>query len=492
MSTHTKRKSATVRAEQKEEEDEEDEEDESMDEKRPEISAFYPSDREPGEGIDSEHITAVISSESESLLRKRSKEEGSMRRNKAVECDSSGTQKHSGFDPVDVSEKPDQAKASEDLQRINTMLRSEISDVREELQKRLEDLEVQRRAEAEARTRLKRLSCKHSSQAVEKEEQEKEWKTQLESERAETERLRKDVAALETEVKSRKEESKKNEREEQEEEKNKELEDRESEMIELNMQLKKQLAEVKAQLALEREERKREGEERNQITNMVTDEKKELSTKLTELKAELEELKRSREEDERGGEEKLLITNSPLKYLTLHDNELNSNIVHYDNKLLPSPEQHLLFCQSTNQLNMLVSQTTADLIHEEQTVIDPERSPLSDEGQMGQVASDSEEYLAGSPPSDQRGELSTLQKCGSTSPEMEKEVERLHKEKAKETQRAQQSQVKLEVLQSQVNNTSVYLIYPATENDLYLYNTKKIFSVLNHNTWAVSSWLTKR
>ncbi|XP_035017162.2 centromere protein F isoform X2 [Hippoglossus stenolepis] len=464
MSTHTKRTTATVRAERKEEEEE------SMDEKRPEITACYPSDREPGEGIDSEHITAVISSESESLqregLRRKSKEEGNMRRNKAVECDSSGTQKHSGFDPVlcmstnasvDVSEKPEQAKASEDLQRINTMLRSEINDVREELQKRLEDLEVQRRAEAEARTRLKQLSCKHSSQAVEKGEQEKEWRTQLESERTETERLRNAVAALETEVKSRKEESKKNEREEQEEEKNKELEDRESEMIELNIQLKKQLAEVKAQLALEREERKREEEERNQKTNMVTDEKKELSTKLAELKAELEELKRSREEDERGGEEKLLITNSPLKYLTLHDDELNSNIVHCDNKLLPSPEQHLLFCQSTNQLNMLVSQATADLIHEEQTVIDPERLPLSDEGQMGQVASDSEEYLAGSPPSDQRGELSPLQKCGSTSPDMEKEVNRLHKEKAKETQRAQQSQVKLEVLQSQVTRQTQQL-----------------------------------
>ncbi|XP_062249682.1 centromere protein F isoform X3 [Platichthys flesus] len=460
-STHTKRTTATIRAERKEEEEE------SMVEKRPEISAFYPSNREPGEGIDSEHITAAISSESESSqregLRRKSKEEGNMRRNKTVECDSSGTQKHSSFDPVlcmptdssvDVFEKLEQAKASEDLQRINTMLRSEINDVREELQKRLEDLEVQRRAEAEARTRLKKLSCKHSSQAVEKEEMEKEWRTQLESERAETEWLRKAVAALETEVMSRKEEIKKNEREE---EKKKEIEDRESEMIELNMQLKKQLAEVKAQLALEREDRKREEEERNQIKNMVTDEKKELSTKLAELKAELEELKRSREEDERGGEEKLLITNSPLKYLTLHDNELNSNIVHSHNKLLPSPEQHLLFCQSTNQLNMLVSQATADLIHEEQTVIDPERLPLSDEGTMGQVASDSEEYLAGSPLSDQRGELSQLQKCGSTSPDMEKEVNRLHKEKDMETQRAQQSQVKLEVLQTQVTRQTQQL-----------------------------------
>ncbi|KAG7214352.1 hypothetical protein INR49_023130 [Caranx melampygus] len=474
-SPQTKRSSVTSRAEQKKEEQE------CVDERRAEITSSYPSDREPGEGIDSEHITVHISTDSESLdrggHRRKRKEEEDKSRNEAVECDSSGTKTHSTSDhvlprsshstadiPINSSrdgndcslmlsaEKTpsiisEQAKASEDLQRENAMLRSEIKDVREELQKRLEDLETQRRAEAEARTRLKQLSRKHASQAVEKEEQDKEWRAQLESERAETERLRKTMAALETEMKSRE----KKERLEQEEEKNKVLEDRESEMIELNIQLKKQLAEVKAQLALEREERKREEEGRNQI-NTDIDMKKELITKLAELEAELEELKRSRK-DNSLEEEKLSAANSPLTYLTLHDDELNSNVVHCVNKLLPSSEQHLLFCQSTNQLNMIVSQATEDLIHEDQTVIDPDSSPLPDDEQTGQVASDLEDtkqnYLGGSSLSDQRETLSDSHWA--------KEVERLQKEKAKETERAKQYQVKLEALQSQVTRQTQQL-----------------------------------
>lgn len=454
-----------------------------MDKRRAEITASYPSDREPGEGIDSEHITVLISTDSECLQRgghgRKSNEEESKSRNEAIESDSSGTNKHSTFDhvlsssdartPTNTSVDGDhcslllsteqtpslgseQAKASEDLKRENATLRSELHDAREELQKRLEDLEAQRRAETEARTRLKQLSRKRASQSVEMEEQDKEWRAQLESEKAETERLRKAMAALETEMKRGREEREKNEREEQEEEKNK---DRESEMIELNIQLKKQLADVKAQLALEREERKREEEERNQITNTDIDVKKELSMKLEELQAELEELKRSRKEDSLE-DEKLSVANSPLTYLTLHDDELNSNMVRCDNKLLPSPEQHLLFCQSTNQRNVLVSQATADLIQEKRTVIDPEHPPLSDDGQIGLVASDLEDsrqnYLGGSSLSDHRKALSDVKKDESAPSDLAKEVERLQKENAKETERANQYQVKLGALQSQVDN----------------------------------------
>ncbi|XP_044061055.1 centromere protein F isoform X2 [Siniperca chuatsi] len=486
-STHIKRPTAATLAEQKWEEDED------VDKRRAEISVSYPSDREPGEGIDSEHITALISPDSECLQRgghrRKSNSEENKSRNEVIEFDSSGTSKNSTFDhvlsssshsaagtPTNTSTegdrcslmlsaektpslKSEQAKASEDLKRENATLRSELHDAREELQKRLEDLEAQRRAEAEARTRLKQLSRKHAGQAVEKEEQDKELRAQLESERAETERLRKAIATLETEMKRGRLEREKNEREEQEEEKYKALEDRESEMIELNIQLKKQLAEVKAQLALEREDRKREEEERNKITNTDRDVKKELSMKLEELKAELEELKRSRNEDSLE-EEKLSVANSPLTYLTLHDDELNSNMVRCDNKLLPSPEQHLLFCQSTNQRNMLVSQATADLILEKRTVIDPECSPLSDEGQTGPVASDLEDtrqnYLTGSSPSDHRKALSDLQKDEPALSDSA-EVEHLQKENAKERERANQSQVKLEALQSQVTRQTKQL-----------------------------------
>lgn len=432
----------------------------------------YPSDREPGEGIDSEHITGHISTDSERGGQRRKRKDGDNKnRNEVVECDSSGTKTHSMSDHVlsspshstaDIptnssvdgnakktsSTEPEQAKPSEDLRRENAMLRSELKDVREELQKRLDDLETQRRAEAEARTRLKQLSRKHASQSVEKEEQDKEWRGQLESERAETERLREVVAALELEMKSM-EKTESLEQEEEEEEKNRVLEDRESEMIELNIQMKKQLAEVKAQLALEREERKREEEGRNQMINADADAKKELSAKLAELEAELEELKRNRRDDSLE-EEKLSAANSPLTYLTLHDDELNSNVVHCDPKLLPSPQQHLLFCQSTNQLNTIVSQATEDLIHEDRVVIDPKSSTLQNDEQAGQVASelgdDKQNNLGGSSTSEQRETL-----CDSNWAE---ELERLQKEKAQEAERAKQYQVKLEALQNQVNEYS--------------------------------------
>ncbi|XP_042348943.1 centromere protein F isoform X2 [Plectropomus leopardus] len=452
-STQTNRPSATTLAEQTRDKDVD------VEKRKAEIAASYPSDREPGEGIDSEHI------------RRKTNEEENTIRNEVIESDSSGTNKHSTSDPVLCSsshsaadtpintsmdgdhcslkpsaERTPSHKATEDLKRENARLHSELQDAREELQKRLEDLEAQRRSETEARTRLKQLSRKRASQAVDKDGQDKELRMQLENERTETERLRKAVAALETEMKRGREERERRGREELDEEKNNTLEDRESEMIELNMQLKKQLAEVKAQLALEQEERKREEEERSKITNTDTDEKKELSSKLEELKAELEELRRSREKDSMK-EDKLSAVNSPLTYLTLHDDKLNSNIVCCDNTLLPSPEQHLLFCQSTNQRNMLVSQATVDLIQEEQTVKDAESSPLSDEGQTSRLASE---------PEDQRRSISDLQGEPASS-DLAKEVERLRNKNAKETERANQNQVKLEALQSQVTRQTKQL-----------------------------------
>ncbi|XP_032383843.1 centromere protein F isoform X1 [Etheostoma spectabile] len=447
-STHIKGPSTATLAEQKREED--------VDKRRAEIAASYPSDREPGEGIDSEDISNLISPASERLQREHRRRSNDENRNEAIESDSSGTNEHSTFDQVvstsshsaagmptntsmDGSSENTPLKAFEDLKRENATLRSELYDAREELQKRLEDLEAQRQAETEARTRLKQLSRKRASQAVDKDEKEKEWRAQLESERTETERLRKAMLSLETEMKREREEIERKEREE-EEEKNKALEDRESKLIELNIQLKKQLVEVKAKLALEQEERKREEEERNQI-NTDIDVKEELSKKLEELQAELEELKCGREEDSLE-EDKLSVANSQLTYLTLHDDDdLNSNIVRCDNKLLPSPEMNLLFCQSTNQRNILVSQATADLIQEERTVIDPECSVLED---------DRQNYLKGSSVSDHKRSLSDLQKVEPAFSDLTKEVERLTKENTKERERANQYQVKLEALQSQV------------------------------------------
>lgn len=212
-----------------------------------------------------------------------------------------------------------------------------------------------------------------------------------------------------------------------------------------NIQLKKELAEVKAQLALEREER-------TQMTNTEVDVKIKLSEELEELRAELEELKRSRKEGTLE-DERISVANSPLTYLTLHDDELNSNMLRCDNKRLPSPEQHILLCQSTNQWNTLVSQAAADLIQDEPTVLDSEcLSP--------QVTSDLEDarqnYLVGSSLSDQAKELSDVMK-ESVSSDLEKEVKRLQKEKMKEKERADQYHVKLEALQKQVTRQTQQL-----------------------------------
>lgn len=403
-------------------------------------SSSYPSDREPGEGIDSEHIAAVIPPECKTL-----QWEGHTKNNEenkggttvahgdkadvisSSDCHTStsaltdrdqasllySAEKAPAFIPEQVSEA--------DIKRENAALRSELRDAREELQKRLDDLESQRRSEAEARTRVKQLSRKLASQSAEKEEQEKEWREKVEREKAETEKLMKTFTALEMEVKKGREDEDRESLEVQEDQKYKVFEDRECEIIELNFQLKKQLSEVKAQLALEREEKKREEEEKTRI-NTVIDEKNELNMKLEALTAELEQLKLSRRDSQ--VEEKVKVSSSPLLYLSLHHDELNSNN-------LPSPEQHLLFCQSANQCNTLVSQATERLIQEQQMVIDPQHSP--------QATSDLPNIRRAASVSD------------STHSDLEYEVELLQKENAKETERANQYQLKLEALQSQVN-----------------------------------------
>ncbi|KAM4555424.1 uncharacterized protein PAE49_014478 [Odontesthes bonariensis] len=441
--THSKRPAA-AQAEQ-----------EGVDGRNPAISASYPSDREPGEGIDAEHITITTNSESLQIFGQtnKSNEETHKSRNEAIEIDISGTPISTSVDGDGTTSqslilsaektplKSEQTISSEELKRENAQLRSEIRDVQEELQRRLEDLETQRRAETEARTRLKQLSRKYTSQSVEREEKDREVGAQLENEKVETERLRKTIAALEAEMKRGREE-----------EKNKAQDDRESEMIELNIQLKNELAEVKAQLALEQEGRKREEEERNRIISKDSEVRKELSMKLAELKAEVKDLKHRN--DDSPEQEKLSFANSPLTYLTLHDNELNSSIVCCDNKLLPSPEQHLLFCQSTNKLNMLMSKAAADIIPEEREVIGVEQSPQLDDAQTACVPSqiqDTKQDYQGRPSSSdlQRGELSTS--------DLAKEVEHLQREYSKETERANQYQAKLEALQSQVTRQTQQL-----------------------------------
>lgn len=394
-------------------------------------------DREPGEGIDSEQITDYVSSHSECPQRvgdTKSDAEANRTKNVAKGGETCGKDETSTFDRGDFGSSHSTAEvlsssrsqcsepAAEKLKLENAVLRSELKDAREELQKRLDDLEVQRRAEAEARTRLKQLSRKHANQSVEKDEQDKEWREKLEREKAEVEKLRKTAAALQAERLREKEPRQKEDGTAQEEERTKALEDRESEMMELNIQLKKQLAEVKGQLALERDEREREANERRRQADADGDVAKELTTKLAALQAECEELRSSTRDG------KLSATNSPLMYLTLCDDKLDASWTPGEGCLLPSPEQHLLFCRAANQRNTLVSHAAAPLIQGDATLIDPD--------------------VSGSLTSEHAQEPSDVQPGRKDSPAG---VARLLKENAREAERAKQYQLKFEALQSQVN-----------------------------------------
>lgn len=411
-------------------------------------------DREPGEGIDSEQITGYSSSHSECLQRVgHSNSDGEVNRmtNVVKEGDICGKSESSMLDRGDLT-SPDcttdvltssrsqcPEPAAEKLQLENAALRSELKDAREELQKRLDDLEAQRRAEAEARTRLKQLSRKHANQSVEKDEQDKEWRAQLEREKAEVEKLRKMVAVLQAEGLRDKEPRSKKDGMASEEERNMVLEDRESEMIELNIQLKKQLAEVKGQLALEQDDREREANERRRQADADGDVTKELTAKLAALQAECEEL-RSSARDVSPQDAKVSATNSPLMYLTLCDDQLDSFFTPGEGSVLPSPEQHLLFCQAANQRNTLVSQTAAPVIQApviqgDATLIHPDvLGPFSPEHAQ---------------------EPSEVQPQAKASLDYPAEVTRLLKENAREVERAKQCQLKFEALQNQVNIASL-------------------------------------
>ncbi|XP_019718923.1 centromere protein F [Hippocampus comes] len=367
---------------------------------RAEISISYPSDREPGEGIDSEHITA--DTECSYQGRNYEEKESSMSNNAHAKVEK---------DTIILNTlKSEQTTCTNDLQRENASLRSELCDVREELQKRLEDLEVQRCAEVEARTRLKQLRRKHASQGAEREEQDKQWKAQLEREKSENGRLRETLTALE--------------KREEQNGTGQTQEDRETEIMQLTFQLKQQLGEVKLQLALEQERRERENNELTQITAAEREAKVELSTRLEELTAQIAELKSSKDEESLLGDK--LVANGPLTCPTLHSDRLHSNITVSDNQV-PSPEHDAHFHQSTNQLNTLATQ----------------QSQLS---QTGPVASDLKDISSHHIPKDE-----------TVSSDLIREIERLRAENAQETERAEQFQIKLTALQNQLTSQTKQL-----------------------------------
>ncbi|XP_072293753.1 uncharacterized protein [Eucyclogobius newberryi] len=376
--------------------------------KRAEIKVPFPTDREPGEGIDSEHISDNLSIKSEGLKRQECRLP--TKSEEILETDDIQT-----FAERTHTRNSKQAMSSADLSAENAALCSELRDVREELQKRLDDLEAQRRAEMEAKTRLKQLSRKNANQITEKEEQYKECQTQLEKERSEVVRLKKALTALETEMIRETQEKcvKKNE------ENNTVLQEKEDEMMELNMELKKQLSEVKVQLVLEREERKQH--EVEMMNKTSTD-----MEKIEELEVEIEKLKASPYNSL--SEESLTAANSPVTYLTLRADEFNSDVNTPNKPETPS------FCQSTN-----ISQGTSliDSHFLPATLNELEQESLNHEENMVRTSDNAEN-------ADKLSVLTT-------------QVQVLQKQNALEKEHANQYQIKLEVLQNQVTQQTQQL-----------------------------------
>ncbi|XP_055015263.1 centromere protein F isoform X2 [Boleophthalmus pectinirostris] len=382
--------------------------------RRVEIKVPYPTDREPGEGIDSEHISDNLPIKSEDLQKDRVH----TTREEVLESDDIQTIAER------TSSHSSKATGSEDLQVQNRALRSELRDIREELQKRLDDLEAQRRAETEARTRLKQLSRKNANQITEKEEQYKECKLQLEKEKSEVDRLKKALAALEMEII--------NERQEKYEKKHEErdtvFQDKENEMIELNIKLKKQLSEVQAQLGLERDERKQQ--EAEMLNKTSTD-----MEKIQELEAEIEQLKASLNNSSQA-EEALTTANSPVTYLTLREDEFNSKIVDETNK----PKTPSLY-QSTNQPNAVISEVMGNVIpSEEMALFDPQHSSLTVNDMEQECLNQKENVHKTFDNAQHDDKLSVLAA----------QIQTLQKQNALEKEQANQYQIKLEALQNQV------------------------------------------
>lgn len=350
----------------------------------------YPSGREPGEGIDSEHIGKFESEESQKFIGRgiRTHPSDSLRLSETG-VETSVTEQDTGIEDVDTDSFTSESTSGtlpksesaiscslqiddtsgktlkrdsaplKDLKKENAELRDELKDVKYELQKRLEDLETQRRAETEARTKLKQLSRKHSTQteqqcakALELKDSVTKLEAQLEQEKKESTKLRETLDALERET-----EKKLKDIERDQEEGTQlnnvlaEMEQKETCMEEEMAKMKKDLQDLQLKLSQEREEREREREEEGKRIR-----KEELEgLKIAQLQEELENLRKSR-----SLEEKISKDNLPLTYLQLeHHPNTNKNPAVIENKdLVTSPDNQESICDSVNLQNTMVCKET--------------------------------------------------------------------------------------------------------------------------------------
>lgn len=462
----------------------------------------YPPDREPAEGIESEHISEFGSEDSVTPNTKehegnhhRAGQPGELDMESSITEQDTGIEdtdtdsymsdstsermyKDEGFSQTDIrcdsggknsgslhqGQKQDSSSLKE-LKKENTSLRDELRDTKQELERRLDDLETQRRAEAEARTKMKQLSKKHSSQTEQHRAKAQEFKekgskleAQLEQERKEIARLREMVASLEKDAEKRQEEGEREEEESKDENLKlqialAEIERKEGQLQEEREQIQKELDMLKQELEQEREERANEREE----------EKKRLKTneleglKIAELQAELDRLQRSA-----GLKDKNLNDNMPLTYLQLgNQSNTTDDATAFENKIISSFDASISFLDSTNLQNTMFSK---------ETII---TSLVKECG--AKCAEHSQKYTEGSIlQGDVEGCKNMIEATDlDNTTVLVLEVENLRMQRDKEAERAKKSQKKLEVLQNQVTSQTQQLTLAFENQSKHIENLLK-------------------
>ncbi|XP_056625653.1 centromere protein F isoform X2 [Triplophysa dalaica] len=415
----------------------------------------YPSGREPGEGIDSEHIGSSGSEESHRFRGKGvdAQQSCSLKRSD-TDVDISLTEQDTGIEDVDtdsfmsdstlstrsISEsgitrnlqdvthdttgnvEKHETASLKDLKKENSRLRDELKDVNYELQKRLDDLESQRRAEAEARTKLKQLSRKHSTQteqqrakALELKDSMAKLEAQLEQETKEVTKLRENLDVLEREAEKRQDEKEREQDESAERmEVLAEMERKEEEME----RMRKELEDLQRKLEQEREEREQEREEERK---KIRKEEAE-GLKIAQLQEELDNLRRFGQLEDNISKE-----NFPVAYLQL-DRHTNTN-----NK--DSPES---ICDSVNLHNTMICQKSRAV----ELIVD--LGAQTNLGTTTEGKTEIEEPLA----------VSLDDTTG-----VVLEMERMRVERDQEAENAKLAQRKLEDLQKQVNTQTNHLTH---------------------------------
>ncbi|XP_016305703.1 centromere protein F-like isoform X2 [Sinocyclocheilus anshuiensis] len=456
---------------------------------REEETIKYPSGREPGEGIDSEHIGKFDSEESQKFKGKgiRTHPSDSLRLSE-TDVETTVTEQDTGIEDVDTNsftsestsgtmpksesdiscslqvddtsgktEKCDSAPLK-DLKKENMELHDELRDLKYELQKRLEDLETQRRAESEARTKLKQLNRKHSTQteqqrakALELKDSVTKLEAQLEQEKKESTKLRENLHALEREAEKGLEEI---ERDQEEDTQLKnvlaEMERKETCMEEEMTRMKKDLQDLQLKLAQEWEEREREREE---VRKRIRKEEVEV-LKIVQLQEELDNLRKSQ-----SLEEKISKDNLPVTYLQLehHPNTDKNPAVTENKDLVASPDSQESICDSVNLQNTVVCKETrtVELIMD----LGAQTKPTEDKTSVAEM-----------------GRTQTLSKGASdldSTTVLVLEVERLRAARDQESEKAKLAQGKLEDLHKQVTTQTKHLTQAFESQSKHIENLLK-------------------